>query len=319
MRMKLLFTKGALFYMCFNVRLFFVLLFVKGHIFHSNDLDTLLANRLASLIRRKPLVYDTHELFTEVPELIQRPAVRKIWLRIERWIFPRLKYVFTVNQSIAEIYSEKYGKDVKVLRNVPPLSLEYEQADRKAFGLDEKKKIIILQGAGINIDRGAEELLEAMKLTEGIQLVIAGSGDVINMLKHESESSQLQGKVIFFDKMPHAELMKLTRCADCGLSLDKDTNLNYRYSLPNKLFDYIHVGIPVLVSRLPEIEKIVIQYGIGIFIESHEPQEIANRIYEILWNFPEGHWTTALKRASKELCWDNEKQQLISIYEQIKG
>lgn len=319
MRMKLLFTRGALFYACFNIRLFFVLLFSKADIFHSNDLDTLLPNRLAARLRRKILVYDSHELYTEVPELVNRPRVKKIWLRIEHRIFPKLKYVFTVNQSIADIFKAKYNVDVHVLRNVPLKTSEFEQADRKQFGLDEDQKVLILQGSGINIDRGAEELLDAMKLIEGVMLVIAGGGDVIENLKKESKHPQLQGKIKFFDKMPHVELMKLTRCVDCGITLDKDTNLNYRYSLPNKLFDYIHAGIPVLASKLPEIEKIINDYEVGLIVEDHDPQEIAKKIHEILFNFSKAHWTNALERASKELCWEIEEQNLIRIYEQIKG
>jgi glycosyltransferase involved in cell wall biosynthesis len=318
MRMKLLFTHGALFYTCFNIRLFFVLLFVRGEIFHSNDLDTLLANRLAARLRRKPLVYDSHELFTEVPELMNRPGVRKVWLRIERGIFPKLKYVFTVNESIAEIYRKKYKVDLLVLRNVPSKAMHIEQTERQQFGLDESKKVLILQGSGINIDRGAEELLEAMKLIENVVLIIAGGGDVIGKLKLESEHPLLKGKVMFFDKMPHQELMKLTRCADCGITLDKDTNLNYRYSLPNKLFDYIHAGIPVLASKLPEIEKIINKYQIGVIVESHDYQVIAQNIQEIVFNVPKSHWTNALERASNELSWEHEEQKLLNIYEQIK-
>src|SRR5690554_3222296 len=121
-RFKLVFTRGALFYANYNMRLFWFLLFSKFDVLLSNDLDSLLANYCAHKFKRKSrLVYDTHELFTEVPELTARPKVRKVWLAIEQKIFPKLEVVYTVNQSIADIYSKKYEKEVRVVRNVSKL------------------------------------------------------------------------------------------------------------------------------------------------------------------------------------------------------
>ena len=101
-RMRLLFNKGPFFYACFNLRLFLYLLFApRPSLLIANDLDTLLASYLASRIRRSALIYDSHEYFTEVPELINRRATRKFWLRLEGFLLRRIRFAITVSEPIA--------------------------------------------------------------------------------------------------------------------------------------------------------------------------------------------------------------------------
>lgn len=317
-RMFLLFEKGPLFYAEYQLRLFLYLIFKKSTILVSNDLDTLLPNYIASKLKNVPLVYDTHEVFCEVPELQHNPIKKKIWKRIERWIFPKLKHVFTVNNSISELYSKEYGVNIHVVRNVPFLKKQTELLSGELLNLPKDKKIVVLQGAGINVDRGAEEAVEAMQYVNNAILLIIGSGDVIGKLQQMVADLNIQDRVQFIGKVPLEKLLQYTSLADLGLTLDKDTNINYRYSLPNKLFDYIHAGVPVLASNLIEIKKIIDKYAVGDCISSHEPQHIASKINNIL-NDSETliNWKKNTKIAASELNWETEEQQLIKVYKQF--
>lgn len=314
-RMRLLWEKGPVFYAEFNTRLFCYLLANRATLLVSNDLDTLLPNYLISRLFRIPLVYDSHEYFTETPELTGRPRVQGIWKRIEKWIVPKLKDCITVNQSIAGLFKNLYGVDFHVVRNIPARKNYSGVLPRKELGLPEDKKIVLLQGAGINIQRGAEEAVEAMRYTEGAVLVIVGGGDVLPLLKKQVNDSDLEKKVIFIAKQVPERLYSYTANADIGLAIDKDTNINYRFSLPNKLFDYIHAGIPVLVSPLPEIKKIVQEFNVGDFISSHEPRHIAGKISAMLKDEKRiADWKVNLKAAAEQLNWETEKLVLVQIF-----
>ena len=316
-RMFLLFEKGPLFYAEFQFRLFLYLLFHKADVLVANDLDTLWPNYQISKLKSSHLVYDSHELFCEVPELQNNPKKKNIWKNIEREIFPKLKHVFTVNDSIAKIYSEEYKVIVKVVRNIPLLSTQATIAheSKETLGIPTDKKIIVLQGAGINIDRGGEEAVEAMQYVDNAILLIIGSGDVMDVLKKMVQDLKLNNKVKFIGKVPFQKLVQYTRHADLGLTLDKDTNINYKYSLPNKLFDYIHAGVPVLASGLVEIKKIIDEYAIGDCITSHDSKHIADKINGILSDENKLQlWKKNTKIASEKLNWENEEKQLVEVY-----
>jgi glycosyltransferase involved in cell wall biosynthesis len=313
-RMQLAFAQGPLFYLEFQIRLFLFLITHKSQLLFSNDLDTLLPNYLVSKIRKTDLIYDTHELFCEVPELLGNPTKRKTWKNLEQSIFPKLKKVITVNKSIADIYTKEYGVPVKYIRNIPLHRTKIITKSRTDLGLPEDKYILILQGAGINMQRGAEEALEAMQWVKDAILLIVGSGDVIEQLKEMRVQLNLQEKVIITGKVPFELLSQYTQVADLGLSLDRDTNLNYRYSLPNKLFDYIHAGVPVFVSNLIEISKIVNQYQIGFVAQNHQAEYLAEQLNNIFHKPAQlKEWRQNINKVQQKLNWENEEKKLLEI------
>ena len=309
-RFNLPFYKGPQFYTAYNIRLYLFLLFSKFDLLLSNDLDTLPANFIASKMKGKPLVYDSHEYFTEVPELINRPRVKKIWEWLEKKMVPKIKTAFTVCNSIAEIYKEKYGTPFRVVRNLP-VAGSFEAITETS---ENQQKIILYQGA-VNIGRGLEQAILAMHFVENSKLIIAGDGDIKTDLEKLVIKENLQNKVEFTGRLPLKELAKLTPQADLGLSIEEDLGLNYRFALPNKLFDYIQAQVPVLITNLPEMAAIVNQYKIGEITESLEPQHLAGKINDALNNQGKRKvWKSNLPLAAKELTWENEEKVIWEMF-----
>lgn len=272
---------------------------------------------LVSSIHRKKLVYDTHEYFTGVPEIQNRYFVKKVWSGIEKFLFPKVKHVFTVNESISELYFKEYKSRPLVIRNLPEKIIINKLKSRKDLGLPENKKVVILQGSGINIHRGAEELLEAIAIQDKLFLCVVGKGDVINNLKKRSSKPDLISKVLFVDALPYEKMMQYTINADVGVSLDKPNNLNYLNSLPNKVFDYLKVGIPIVCSDLVELSKIINIYNCGILIKNHQPKSILTALNSVLDEKNYSIFKAAALKVNNELNWENESESLINCYKKL--
>jgi len=310
-RFRMLFTAGPFFYACFNFRLLLTLLFVrKPALFISNDLDTLPATYMAAWFRKVRLIYDSHELFTQVPELIQRKRIQNLWKRIEAIFVPRVDYALTVSYPIAEIYRRLYKTRFKVVRNVPERrKAEQNLSIRKEY---DGKSIIIYQGA-LNVGRGLEMMIHSMQFLDDAVFIIAGTGDIDAKLRSLTEELGVAGKVFFKGRLLPEDLAELTMSADLGISLEEDRGLNYRYALPNKIFDYIQCRIPVLCSALPEMSRIVETYGIGIATNEKNPKKLAGIMRYMFEERAAGAWKNALDHAARELCWENESQVYLDL------
>lgn len=317
-RFRMIFSRGFLFYKFFNIRLFFYLLINKSDILVANDLDTLFPNFLVSKLKRLPLVYDSHEYFTGVPEIQNRPFVKWVWKSIEKMIFPHLKNVITVCDSIADQYNIEYGIRPVTIRNCSKKSESIKPYSREELRINKDNMLIILQGTGINIDRGGEELIEAVRQTENVSLLIAGSGDVLPELKLMVNNYSLNDRIRFFPKMSWEEMMRYTKSADAGMTLDKDTNMNYRFILPNKLFDYLSAGIPVIASDLCEVNKIVTENNCGILIRSVTPENIRSALKKLLNDKDKlAEFKRNALSASLKLNWDIESEKVTELYKAV--
>lgn len=310
-RLAIIFSKGPFFYACYNVRLFFFLLFKRADLLVANDLDTLPAVSLVAWLKRRPLVYDSHEYFTGLPELVNRPVTRKVWEVIEVLLLPHVKFASTVSDSIAAEYSKKYGLTMEVIRNLPKrIPKVPERLNESPGGV----RTIIYQGA-LNMGRGLELALKAMQYANNCRLVIAGSGTVEPALRELAENLRLGDRVWFLGKVSPEELLKHTLKAHLGISLEESKGLNYHYALPNKLFDYIQARVPVLVSDLPEMAAIVNHYNIGRVTNTADPRQLAAIFEEMLTDLSQRRlWLQNLEKASAELCWEKEEHKLLALY-----
>lgn len=317
-RLHLFFRKGAFFYAEYNLRLFFFLLFQSCDVLVANDLDTLLPNYLISKFRKKKMVYDSHEYFLGLMSLAERRFVKSVWTKIEKFCFPKLTYVITVSESIADLYQKEYGIKVHVVRNIPKAEKPIVKETRLSLGIPEDKTIVIFQGNGINEGRGGEELINAVSLMDNILLLIIGQGVVVPKLKLLVAENGLSEKVRFIDRMTPENLFTYTFLSDIGISIDKDTSINLRFSLPNKIFEYIRAEIPVIVSNLPERAKIIQQYNVGKVIDDFEPQTIANAIKEMIDDKEQYlNYKKNCINASQQLTWENEEKKLEQIYKHL--
>jgi glycosyltransferase involved in cell wall biosynthesis len=311
-RLKLPFHKGGLFYAVYNIWLFVFILFRKTNALLSNDLDTLPANYLASKIKGVPLIFDSHEYFPEVPELIDRPRIKKIWIRVEKMFVPQLQFSYTVCQSISNIYSEKYGVKMAVVRNLP--FKKHINSSSATHISESGEKVILYQGA-LNVGRGIEMVIDAVTYLDKVKLLIAGDGNIASQLRNKVKSEGLENKVQFLGRLSWQELHNYAVSADLGFSLEENMGLNYYYALPNKLFDYIQAGVPVLVSDFPEMSAIVKHYNIGLTLSNRDPKHVAEILRLMLFDQPlRAQWKENLQKAAEELCWENEMHILLDVY-----
>ena len=167
----------------------------------------------------------------------------------------------------------------------------------------------------MNKARGIETMISAMQFVENAELWIVGSGDIEQKLRQLVENLAIKDKVKFYGRIKPEDLTEITNQATLGFSLEQNIGLNYYYALPNKIFDYINAGVPVLCSNFPEMERIVKTYDIGKTIEPSNEKELAKMINQILSDKTLlDKWKNNLQKAQKELCWQNEEKKLLKIF-----
>lgn len=306
-RLKCFFHKGKLFYLEFQLRLFFFLLFSKYDVGWAADLDTALPHLLMKKLKGKPWVYDAHEYFTEVPELQGRPWSKRVWEMVAGFCIPSCDFAVTVGVSLAEVLSKRYRKNFLVLRNLPFLQ---KDSAVKELGSCSGAPILLYQGA-LNVGRGLPELLEVLLLLPDLNLWLAGEGDLSATLRQKCKELGLERRVRFWGYVSPIELPALATKATLGLDLLDTSSLNYYYSLSNKSMDYLQAGLPSLEMDFPEYRKLHEAWGVYELVSDLEPDTIAKAVCNLLEDEGKYHRLSAnALRAARHLCWEEEKEKL---------
>ncbi len=271
-RLRCFFNKGVLFYAEYNLRLFFFLLFRKTDLVCAIDLDTILPCYFISAIRKIRRVYDAHELFCEMKEVVTRPRVHRIWKSIEKYCVPRFRSGYTVNDLIAGEFQKMYAVNYEVIRNLPVL--------RTPSFPDRKMKYILYQGS-VNEGRCFEMLIPAMKNVNA-PLIVCGDGNFMRQAQALVKENDLDEKVLFKGKLLPAELRKYTTDAWIGITLFENNGLSNYLSLGNRFFDYMHAAVPQLCMNYPAYKKINDEFEIALLIDGCHEAEIADALNILL-------------------------------------
>jgi glycosyltransferase involved in cell wall biosynthesis len=309
-RIWCLFERGKLFYAEYNIRLFFYLLFKRIDCICAIDLDTILPCYFISKIKRIKRVYDAHELFCEMKEIVTRPLVYKAWKRIEKFSVPKFMYGYTVNRLITDEFTKLYGVQYEVIRSI---------ALKTNINIPEKKERYILYQGAVNEGRCFESLIPAMEFIN-VPLIICGDGNFFKQAKKLTAESGLTDKIIFKGKLPPQQLREYTLNAWIGITLFDDKGLSNYYSLANRFFDYIHAGVPQICVNFPVYKEINNQYQIGVMVEDTGKINLAKAINSLLTD-------EALYNQLQQNClkageiynWQNEEKKLISFYQRNVG
>lgn len=285
----------------------------KETILYCNDLDTLCANYLLAKKYKIPLIFDSHEIFTEMPAL-QGRFTQKIWKRIEKMFLPQIRYMLTASESYADWFADTYAIPRPiVVQNFPYRNFSFQEPHHND---DNTPKTILYQGM-LNPSRGIDKLLHALHAIPNAILKIAGEGPEKENLQTLTRELNLQNRVMFLGKISPSKLKTITPTADVGVSIEENNGLSYYYSMPNKISDYIQAGIPVVTSHFPEMKRIVEQYRVGECILSHSREELSSKINRVLQN-GKHHYKDPLQKAAHHICWENEAPKLLQIIKQVQ-
>jgi glycosyltransferase involved in cell wall biosynthesis len=308
-RIPVLAEQGKLLYGGYWLMLFFYLLFKRCDALCAIDLDTILPVYLVSLIRNKRRVYDAHELFTELKEVVTKPREKKIWDWIERTTIPNFHHNYTVGDFCSLYFMEKYGKQFAVVRNATVL---------QPLIIPEKKEKYILYQGWVNEGRCFEELIPAMQQVDA-KLVVCGEGNFFRQAKELAIQHNVQDKISFKGFVPPQELKEYTQNAYIGLTLFHAISKSNEYSLANRFFDYMHNGVPQVCMNFPEYRKVNEEYEIAALVnEPMTPDDIAAALNKLL-NDTE-YYNTLQQNcllAREKYCWQHEEKTLLHVYEQV--
>jgi glycosyltransferase involved in cell wall biosynthesis len=290
----------------------------RPDVVHAHDAAMLLPGLVGARLTGARLVYDSHELATSVPYRERAWA----WFvgAVERVVIPRCAAVITVSDGIAARLRERYRLSATptVVRNVSALAANGTGELRSRLGLGPEVPLVLHQGAPAP-DRGCEALIEAVALLDDAHAVFLGDPEpgYSDGLSQLIRRQGVDKRVTLLPSVPLDDLLAYTAEADIGVTLLQDTCENHRLALPNKLFEYIAAGIPVVASALPEVQRLIDAYGIGWCVAPGDPIALAEALSRGLSARDDPELAGRLARASDDLRWSVEQTRLLELYGEL--
>lgn len=293
----------------------------EAEVYHAHDLDALWPSARAAARRGAHLVYDSHELFVEQSSLVHRPGIRGFWRWLERRLIRRVGRVLTVSSTIADSLQRTYGLEQApvLVRNLPPFREPVAgEGLRQALGLLGDREPLVLYQGGFLTGNGLDDQITAMGRIEEGRLVLLGSGPTEESLRSQVTTLGLHDRVRFLPRRPFPELHALTCGADIGLCVIRPTGSSFLWSMPNKLFEYMMAGLPVVAGDTPEIRRVIEETEAGVVVDPADPEAIAEAIRELLTDLPRRRrMGEAALRHAERYCWEREVPRLLQAYEQL--
>jgi hypothetical protein len=314
--------RGKLFYLEYNLRLGWYLLRQRADVWACADLDAALPVWARSFIGNQNFSYDAHELFTEVPEVVNRPRIKRFWQWVEDFIVPRARLRYTVGPALARLFEQRHvGSPFAIVRNVPFGNEQLTISKEPVLSAQPAAPTLLYQGA-LNVGRGLAQLLDAMLLVPA-RLVICGEGDCSASLRQQAERLGLlaSGQVEFKGYVLPDALRQLTAQATVGIMLLENTGLSYYYSLANKFFDYVQAGIPQLCIDFPEYRALNEQHEVAALVPDLTPATLAAALARLLPAGQPGDYYQRLaancRLARQEWNWQEEEKILVELYDNL--
>lgn len=292
----------------------------RAEVYQANDANTLPAAWIAARRNRARLVYDAHELETgrNFGSSHLAGIYRQMWAWPERALIRHVDAVMTVSGGIAEELVRLYGvrRPLVVLNCPEQQALAPSTRLRDELGIPSALRIALYQG-GIAAGRGLEPFLEAVQQLPDVAAVLLGDGPLLPAFRERAKSGLWQ-RAFFPGAVPLAELPSYTASADVGMSLIQGVCRSYELALPNKLFEYVQAGIPVVASNLPEMARVVHEHGLGVTTDPEDPTAVAEGL-RLLLHDPERYARArvAARRAASVFNWEQESAKLVALYRQL--
>jgi glycosyltransferase involved in cell wall biosynthesis len=310
------------FYPAFYFLAFINLIRVKYDFVFAEEVYSLPIAALTAKMKRAKLFYNSRELYGYIGALRNSKFKQQFWAYVERFFIKFADVVLTTGDMDSEFIRREYNltQDVAAIRNIPQYKAVSSPVDlRKKLGIPDSGIIILYQGIIVE-GRGIEYIIDAIRNLPQVYFVIVGDGPQRSRYEQAALDKNIGDRVRFAGRVSHSDLLNYTAGADIGASLIENISVSYYHALPNKLFEYIMAGLPVISSDLPQMKKIVEEYKTGYVLQMKSPDEL-KVVLERLINSPEE--LTALKgnslEAAKILNWENEYKKLFNLLERHAG